>query len=260
MILLLSQFISGCGTMRNGRGWGQDITLWPGAKRIGQAAKKAVSNPKTWAPLAGAAFFGVTGLDQEVSQWAYQNTPVFGSTDNALKRSDDLLLASKIIWISTMVITPSGNNLPEIALAKIKGIALEAVAVSATRNLTGVIKKTSKRSRPNGSDDESFPSAHASHSTTYISLAMTNLDVLSIRSGVNTALDIGLFAIASGTAWARVEGRVHYPSDVLFGMALGNFMAVFFTEAFMGFDSESPLKINAVPASDGALLLFSVRF
>lgn len=260
IILLLAQFFIGCGTMRNGRGWGQDVTIWPGGKRIGQAARKAVSDPKTWAPLAGAAIFGAAGFDQEVSQWAYENTPVFGSPQNALERSDDLLLASKIIWISTMVITPGGNDLPEIAFAKLKGIAVETIAVSATRNLTGVIKNASKRTRPNASDDDSFPSAHASHSMTYISLAMTNLDALSISSGVNTVLDIGLFAIASGTAWARVEGQVHYPSDILFGMALGNFMAVFFTEAFMGLDAQSPLKISTITVSDGALLVFSVQF
>jgi hypothetical protein len=43
-------------------------------------------------------------------------------------------------------------------------------------------------------------------------------------------------------------------------MALGNFMAVFFTEAFMGFDPEAPLKITAFPADGGALLLFRVQF
>ena len=43
--------------------------------------------------------------------------------------------------------------------------------------------------------------------------------------------------IAAGTAWARVEGCKHYPSDVLFGAALGNFVAIFVHDAFLPADS-----------------------
>ena len=39
--------------------------------------------------------------------------------------------------------------------------------------------------------------------------------------------------LAAGTAWARVEGGVHYPSDNLFGAALGNFVATFVHDAFL---------------------------
>lgn len=37
-------------------------------------------------------------------------------------------------------------------------------------------------------------------------------------------MEIGFGMITAGTAWARVEGGVHYPSDVLAGMALGHFV------------------------------------
>ena len=145
IIILLLQFIVGCGTMRNGRGWGQDATFLPGTKQIGQAAMKAISDPKTWAPVAGAAFFGFTGLDQEVSQWASRNTPIFGSRENAVEWSNDLVMAAKITWISTTLITPSGNNLKEITFAKFKGVAIELLAVAVTRNPTGILKKATKR-------------------------------------------------------------------------------------------------------------------
>lgn len=246
--------------MRNGRGWGQDATLLPPAGRIWHATLKAASDPKTWAPLAGAAFLGVSGLDQEVSGWAYENTPVFGSMENAMAWSDDLLLGSKIIWISTTVITPSGNNLPEIAFAKFKGIAIEALAVSATRNLTGVLKKSTKRVRPNGSDDDSFPSAHASHSFVYSALAHTNIEAVALNDNLKKTLDVGIIALASATAWARVEAKLHYPSDVLAGMALGNFMALFFTEAFMGLDKEAPLGISLIHTGNETVLRFQIHF
>jgi membrane-associated phospholipid phosphatase len=39
------------------------------------------------------------------------------------------------------------------------------------------------------------------------------------------ALDVGMHALSFATAWARVEGGWHYPSDTLASMAIGNFCA-----------------------------------
>ena len=39
--------------------------------------------------------------------------------------------------------------------------------------------------------------------------------------------------LAGATAWARVEGGVHYPSDVLAGAALGHFVTSTFTHALL---------------------------
>jgi hypothetical protein len=37
-----------------------------------------------------------------------------------------------------------------------------------------------------------------------------------------------------GASWARLEGNYHYPSDVLLGAALGNFIGRFLNDAFIG--------------------------
>lgn len=260
IIILPLQLIVGCGAMRNGRGWGQDATLLPGAQRIGQAAMKAVSDPKTWAPAAGAAFLGLSSLDQEISQWASNHTPVFGSREGAVEWSGRLRRGSKIAWVSTTLITPSGNNLQEIAFAKCKGIAIEALAISAAKNVTGALKKTTRRQRPNDFDDESFPSADASDAFVYSFLAVKNLDATPVHRRFKIMLDAGLLTMASATAWARVEAQAHYPSDVLFSMALANFMAVFFTEAFMGIDSEAPVNFRLIPGGKETLLQLRVQF
>ncbi len=57
------------------------------------------------------------------------------------------------------------------------------------------------------------------------------------------ALKTSFRAIAWGTAWARVEGGKHYPSDVLFGAALGNFVAIFVRDAFL--PAESRTRVTA---------------
>jgi membrane-associated phospholipid phosphatase len=37
----------GCGTLANGRGWGQDATLSPGWEQVGKAALNAALEPET---------------------------------------------------------------------------------------------------------------------------------------------------------------------------------------------------------------------
>jgi membrane-associated phospholipid phosphatase len=81
-----------------------------------------------------------------------------------------------------------------------------------------------------------------------------------MRPGARTALEIGAGAITAGTAWARVEAGAHYPSDVLVGVALGNFMGAFFTEAFLGLEPGSRLALSAEPTRGGAVMRLQLRF
>ena len=73
-------------------------------------------------------------------------------------------------------------------------------------------------------------------------------------------LDYGLDALTLGTSWARVEAGWHFPSDTLFSIALGNFMASFFHDAFMGLNTESPIDVRVVAAPGGAELRWHIRF
>jgi len=77
---------------------------------------------------------------------------------------------------------------------------------------------------------------------------------------LRTTFEIGAGTITAGTAWARVEAGAHYPSDVLVGVALGNFFAAFFTEAFLGLEPGARLSFSAEPAPGGGLLRWDYRF
>jgi len=67
-------------------------------------------------------------------------------------------------------------------------------------------------------------------------------------------IDAGLTALTLGTGWARVEAGFHYPSDVLVGMALGDFNGAFFNDAFMGLPQPTRLAFAVEPVHAGALL------
>ena len=55
------------------------------------------------------------------------------------------------------------------------------------------------------------------------------------------------------------RGRLHFPADTLVGMALGDVMASFVNDAFLGLDSDSAsLTVSAMP--DGAIVQWRTRW
>jgi len=249
---------SACGTLPSGRTWGDQATISPGWARVREAAQSAASDPWVWAPLAAAAVLQVDDFDRRTSDWAREHTPVFGSQSNAEDWSDNLRSAASIFSIVTLVATPGGDDPGQWLISKAKGGAVELAAVAVTSTATVALKDATGRERPNGADDESFPSGHTSSAAVHGQLAKSNLEAIPMDPGLRRTADIGVDAVVLGTAWARVEAGWHYPSDTLVGMALGTFVASFATRAFLPEMSESSLGLAATDG--GALLQWNVRF
>ena len=227
-------WLSACGTLPSGDNWGADATLTPGAERLGRAARHNARQTSTWAPVLAATVIYAVGLDEQISEWAVENTPIFGSTDNAEHASDVLRDALVVATYGTAVALPSGDEPGEWIIAKTKGLLVEAVALEATSLTTGAIKSASGRVRPSGGNDRSFPSGHTSRAAAAARLAERNVSAMDLRPSTERAADALLVGGVAGTAWARVEAGVHYPSDVLVGAALGSFIAAFIHDSFLG--------------------------
>jgi hypothetical protein len=236
VVLGVVQMLTGCGTLANGRGWGQDATLVPGWDRVGKAALNAAIEPGTWAPAVGAAVFQIGSLDRNLSHWASKRTPIFGSQTNAGTASDVLNGVSEGGTLITALATPSGEQPADWALNKAKGLGVDIAAVALTSGITSGLKSAVNRTRPTGSG-EGFPSGHASNTSVCDTLSARNIDCLSIPDGACLGLKIGFTALTVSTAWARVEAKQHYPSDVLGGMALGHFIGAFINDAFLGIET-----------------------
>jgi membrane-associated phospholipid phosphatase len=251
--------LSGCGTLPNGRVWGEDATLRPGWERVQQSAINAARDPWVWAPAVGAAVFRVDHWDRHMSDWAREHTPIFGSQSNAENWSDDLRTASVLAHYATILATPGGADAQEWVIAKAKGTIVDAAAVAATGFVTRSLKTSVGRERPNGADDESFPSGHTSSSAVHTRLASRNLQSIDMTPGARLACDVGMYALTIGTSWARIEAGFHYPSDTLFAMALGNFIASFVNDAFMGLDPAAGAFALSITDA-GASVQWSRRF
>jgi membrane-associated phospholipid phosphatase len=132
-------------------------------------------------------------------------------------------------------------------------------AIGATSLATDELKSIADRERPNGLDRESFPSGHTSSSAVQTRLASNNLRSIAMNAPTRRLLDAGLAAMTIGTAWARIEAGFHYPSDTLFSIALGNFIASFVDQAFLGSTNLNGV-VAIVPVPDGAVVQWNWRF
>lgn len=257
--LIAASCLSGCGTLPDGRVWGEAATWQPGWQRVRTAARESLRDPWVWGPALGAAVFQIDDWDRRVSDWAREQTPVFGSQAQAERWSDDLRTASVVAHYATIIATPGGDDPGQWVVSKARGALVDAAAVSATVLATRAMKTTLDRERPNGEDTESFPSGHTSSSSVHTRLASRNLRWIELDRNVRRGLDAGLVALTAGTSWARIEAGMHFPSDTLFSIALGNFVASFVNDAFLEpGGSHSSLAFAAMP--DGATLNWRVAF
>ena len=214
---------------------------WPSGARWKQSTMQALKSRGTWVPLLGVAAVSIDDWDQHISEWAVENTPVFGSTDHAQEASDNLRTATTLAMVGTTLAIPNGSGAWE---TRPERIVLDFLTVQLNNSLTSGLKHLTDRERPDGVGNDSFPSGHTSQAFVHVEVACLNLDELrGLSEGWRTALKTSFRAIAWGTAWARVEGGKHYPSDVLFGAALGNFVAIFVRDAFL--PAESRTRVTA---------------
>jgi membrane-associated phospholipid phosphatase len=211
--------------------------------------------PGTWVPAIGAAVIGLGGWDAAVSDWARENTPVFGTQERAAETSTDLRTASHIVMILSAVLV-SATEKPW--RARLERLAWEHAGAIVTTGITGGVKGATGRLRPDGSDDSSFPSGHTSRAFAYAAASDRNIDAMGAGRAATWTLRGGTWVLAAGTGWARVEAGAHFPTDVLVGAALGNFVATFVYEAFLR--KQDRLRIAVEPEGDGFVVRLRWRF
>jgi membrane-associated phospholipid phosphatase len=248
--------LAGCGTLDAPRPWARDATFTPSVAALKRAARHAWQDPRTWLPAAGAALFAATPWDRRLSDWAVEQRPLFGSQSTAADASDTLRDLAAVGALGTALAAPGDGSLA----GKGRGLALEAGAHFAAAGSAWVLKETVDRPRPDGSDHQSFPSGHSTAAFADVTLAQYNLGFLPLSATTRQASHAGLTALGVGTAWARLEAGVHYPSDVLAGAAIGHFMAAFVTAAFLGPSKESHLQLGWLPSRHGSRLDISLTF
>jgi membrane-associated phospholipid phosphatase len=250
-MIFISLSVTGCGTLNNGRGWGQDAIYPVDLKKIPCAVLNALLDSQTFVPAAGALVFGLSKWDKKVSHWATEHTPIFGSVQNA---QNDRIYSEIPLYTEvfiTALATPSGDDSKDWVYSKLKGIAVEGAAELVTAGATSLLKGATGRTRPNGGG-KSFPSGEASASFSSVALCNRNLDSIELPQEVRIPLKVGNILLGTSVAWARVEAGAHYPSDVLAGAALGNFLSATVHDGFLGLPERNRFGFFISPLKRGA--------
>ena len=219
----------------------------PNRASVGAALRDALRDPLVYAPLLGAGVIAAGGWDHDIADWAVDKSPVFGSSKAAVDASDVMLNVLRGEAGLTLLAAPDGEALGrEWRRKKLGHLALDAFAFYATEGSTRLGKETVRRQRPNGESRSSFPSGHASSTASLMTLSNRHLAELDLPPRLRTGLQVVNTGLALGTAWARVEGAKHYPTDVLVGHALGRFLARVIHDAWRL--PEERLRIEAQPS------------
>lgn len=253
-------FATSCGTLSNGRGWGEDAIYPVQLERIPKAAYHALVDWQTWVPAAGAILFRINNYDQKVSDWATEHKPLFGSSRGAETASDYIRAGLYTEVLATVLATPSGDSAEEWTYSKLKGLTVEGMALGLTSAATTWVKHSTDRTRPDGSDTNSFPSGHASGAFGAATLSNRNLDCIPMSYETRIPLQAGNMVLATADAWARIEAKKHFPSDVLAGAALGHFLTAFIHDAFLGLPERKGFAVSITPARGGAIGLLTFPY
>ena len=249
--LLTLLTLTGCLSAPAGSGFGAGAR-WPDAAELADAARSAATDPLTWVPVAAAAAVAVTGVDDDWTEDAIENAPLFG--DDAAGVSDDIRDGLGGLYVVTALIAPSDN-----AGSKLRGLGVGLASFVVESGITEGLKEAVGRDRPNGKNDRSFPSGHSVNSAARAALIARNLDAMDMPHWTRRSLQGAAYTTAALGSYARVEASKHHVSDVLVGYALGNFVARFMTEAFLGSSSNGQVALQPLDGGGAITLTLPLR-
>jgi membrane-associated phospholipid phosphatase len=211
----------------------------PSFDRVTQAAVSATNTYHFRIPFVlGVLAFA---FDGRISDAATRHTPLFGSQENAEQWSDALVIGLVPMMIYSAFQSDLPNKDEPVYLTRAKFIGFQSLIILADFAIVTSIKNSSKRVRPDQSDDLSFPSGHSSVSSGMSRTVFNNINNSRHENTTFGRIIQGTaFTSSILAAWGRVEAKKHHLSDVLLGNAFGAFISDFLYATFL----EEPTKIE----------------
>ena len=223
-----------------------------------QSTQNAATQPATWMPLAAAAILGATGWDADLSKWASDETPVFGSIEQARDSSDMLQNNLVIGMVASSVLAPVPDD--EGLSFRATRVGTNIAAFGGANGVVAGLKESVRRDRPDETDHRSFASGHAVAAFTSASLIDRNLNDIEMSPFARVAVTGTTFGAATLGAWARVEAKKHYPADILASAAISNFMVRSISQPLIGDAGTGEAPISMEISRDGLLVWLSYDF
>ncbi len=247
--LMLLTFLCGMGLTVSASA--ESLFSWD---KFSDATVRAATAPSTWAPLAAAAVVSVGDWDHQWQRSASKHQNLFGG--DAEDTSNALVTASTVLYgVSTLAAAPAGQSFQDSLGWKARSAVVMLADKALVDEIVGEWKEASGRDRPDGIVDDSFPSKHNATAAVQNTLTRRNLDYIDMHPTLRTVAKVSLYGLDGLTGIARMEADKHYPTDVLVGMALGNFIANLSYNLFL--ESETPqssYSVAFVPTADSFMV------
>jgi membrane-associated phospholipid phosphatase len=158
--------------------------------------------------LAGAgATLVAFALDQSVQNYFEDHQPL-GSSDKTGAR----IGKAYVLGAAAAGLFIAGEIIGDRKLADTGMVSAEAMVVDVV--VVEMLKYATQRKRPNGGDNMSFPSGHASATATFAASVSEMYDW-------NLAIAVPLYAVTAYVGATRIQSGEHHFSDVVAGIALG---------------------------------------
>lgn len=234
--------------------WGHNTTLLPSMQRFKEASINAATQKRVWVPaIAGVAFMSINDLDENTVDWAADHNLIFSSSKNAEDASNSINDTIALVAIGTALATPGDDQPNQWLVDKSKGLGAELLIYGANGALTNKFKHMTGVDGPDNTTDDALPSAHAVDAFTTATLAERHIHKMQVGESTEQWSAIALDGGAYLSSWARVEANKHYPSDVLMGAAMANFLTTVMYDTFV--DGHNPtLSFQAAPSDSGIKL------
>ncbi len=226
---------------------------WPTLDRVGMAAYRAAVHPATWVPAAAALVMTADHWDRHASNWLSTHTPIFGSQHTADTASTILDGVQGVGLLASTLATPVPSG-GAWWLDKTGRVGIDVSGMALTEGLTEGLKNGTRRVRPNGEGHSSFPSGHTSFAFSLASQTSQDLEEIAMPDAMRWSLDAADYGLAASVGWARVEAKKHFPTDVLAGAAIGNFLGYFVHDAFLESTDALANRISIRPKAKGVEL------
>jgi hypothetical protein len=224
----------------------------------GTAQEPSTPGPhlRWWHGLAALGGYAIlTSLDDELQGFVRDNRSGTSNDISAVTRQmgQPEVYATVGLGIITTGLIAGDRDVKEAGLRITKSLAMAGVVVTVAKFMAG-------RSRPSrfGSQANDFSpfsgntSAPSGHSAMAFALAASLGEELH-----NPWASVGLYTLAAGTAWSRVNDDVHWFSDVVAGAAVGIVSAKFMNSELTIFGIRPP-RIR--PTASGIALEWTGSF
>lgn len=257
MLLILQS----CSVINKKGSWGKKALYPLRSERLVEAIKKNASSGHVWGPLIGVGVVTALDLDRNISNWVHHEGAIYKDVRAADNWSDHFNNIQKYEMYAVILLTPSHDedmSFTQYLYNKVRGGFALNIASSSTRFTVDQVRKVVHRQRPNRMDMKILPSGHASEAGARRVIVSKGVDAIDMKEQLRTGIKFLNTGMSAATIWARVEGKRHYPSDVLAGYALGSFVSGVVYDFLMNDDSEQ--SFSFIPMKDKYSMTYTISF